>query len=130
MLRGLFLILIANIYNPKLNKTAILPLAASIELIQSALLIHDDIMDNDRLRRGDPTIFAQYEQFALSKKITQPTHYGQSMGICVGDMTYFLSFELMNMIDNKNKSAQISFFFKGDSSSLCRSDDRYALWII
>jgi geranylgeranyl pyrophosphate synthase len=37
---------------------------AAVEMMQSALLIHDDIMDQDTLRRGMPTINAQYEELA------------------------------------------------------------------
>ena len=47
---------------PRPTPHDVLQAAAAIEILHSSLLIHDDIMDNDRLRRGDRTIFAQYEQ--------------------------------------------------------------------
>jgi geranylgeranyl diphosphate synthase type I len=37
-----------------------LPAAASIELIHNFSLIHDDIQDGDRLRRGRPTLWTQW----------------------------------------------------------------------
>lgn len=37
-----------------------LPAAASIELIHNFSLIHDDIQDNDELRRGRPTLWTQW----------------------------------------------------------------------
>lgn len=35
----------------------------SMELVQSSLLVHDDIMDRDDLRRGGPTIHKEYTQY-------------------------------------------------------------------
>ncbi|HJX03135.1 MAG TPA: polyprenyl synthetase family protein [Dehalococcoidia bacterium] len=39
-------------YNPK----KLIPMAAGLELLHSATLVHDDIVDNSPLRRGKPTI--------------------------------------------------------------------------
>ena len=39
---------------------ASLPAAASIELIHNFSLIHDDIQDGDRMRRGRPTVWTQW----------------------------------------------------------------------
>jgi geranylgeranyl diphosphate synthase type I len=53
-------------------------------------------MDQDRLRRGGKTIFAQYEDYAKSKKLTRPKLIGQNLGICVGDIGFFLAIDLIN----------------------------------
>jgi geranylgeranyl diphosphate synthase type I len=37
-----------------------LPAATAVELVHDFSLLHDDIMDNDRLRRGRPTVWAVY----------------------------------------------------------------------
>ena len=81
-------------------------IAAAIELVHSALLIHDDIIDDDYLRRGKKTIFAQYEENENSK------FYGQSMAICVGDIAFFLAYELISSseISNESKNKLISYF--------------------
>ena len=42
------------------NAEDILPFAASIELIHNFSLIHDDIEDGDRSRRGIPTLWVKY----------------------------------------------------------------------
>src|SRR3989338_4668494 len=49
--RGGLLIFAVESYHAK-NPEIALHLAASVELIHSALLIHDDIADNDLIRRG------------------------------------------------------------------------------
>ncbi len=80
-----------------------LRLAASLELMQSALLAHDDIMDRDRARRGAPTIHYQYAETAARYGIRDAYHYGESMGICAGDIAFFLAFELISSIDTHPK---------------------------
>ena len=56
-----------------------------IELVQTALLMHDDFMDEDKLRRGLPTT---HEYFADGDK-----HYGESMALSVGDVVLCLGYE-------------------------------------
>lgn len=57
----------------------------AMELMQSFLLIHDDIMDQDDVRRGGPAVHAQYRELQHSPQ------YGISMGICAGDIAAFLA---------------------------------------
>ncbi len=68
-----------------------------MELLQSFLLIHDDIMDQDDLRRGLPAIHSQYERFAPDGS-KDPGQYGLSMGICVGDIAAFLALNLLSRL--------------------------------
>ena len=53
--------------------------AAAVELMHNATLIHDDIQDNDRMRRGQPTTWAKY---------------GVGQAINVGDFGLMLPFML------------------------------------
>jgi len=52
--------------------------AISVELVHTALLMHDDVMDQDDLRRGLPTTHRFFEN--------SDPHYGESMAINVGDI--------------------------------------------
>jgi geranylgeranyl diphosphate synthase, type I len=74
---------------------AALPMGAAMELFQSALLIHDDIMDRDTTRRGVPTMHHRYALEAASGGVREPAHLGESLGICVGDIAVFLAFSLV-----------------------------------
>jgi geranylgeranyl diphosphate synthase type I len=70
---------------------------AAMELLQSFLLIHDDIMDQDTVRRGKPSI---HSQFAGSAPAEGPVvdQYGLSMGICVGDIAAFLALDRLSSL--------------------------------
>lgn len=60
-------------------------LAAAIEIFQTAILIHDDIIDEADKRRGMDTINAKYEG-----------HIGVAKGICIGDLGFFISYRIIN----------------------------------
>ena len=74
---------------------AVLAVAAAMELFQSGLLVHDDIMDRDATRRGQPTIHRQYAGEAELRGVRDAEHLGQSLGICAGDAAFFLGFEVL-----------------------------------
>ena len=64
----------------------------AMELLQSFFLIHDDIIDRDRLRRGLPAMHVQYESDRPGgTEAHTDAHYGASMAICVGDVAAFLA---------------------------------------
>ncbi len=73
----------------------ILGVAASMELLQSALLIHDDIMDNDEKRRGKPSLHKIYEEQAktILNFRGNAKHFGNSLAMLAGDIAANLVFE-------------------------------------
>ncbi len=66
-----------------------LPAAAAVELFHTWSLVHDDIIDNDDLRRGQPTAHRLAEALAVGQLGLAPAaaaHYGQSAAILAGDI--------------------------------------------
>ena len=57
-----------------------LPAAAAVEALHNFTLVHDDIMDNDLLRRGVPTVH---------------TVWGTPMAILSGDLLFAKAFEIL-----------------------------------
>jgi heptaprenyl diphosphate synthase len=57
-LRPAFLLLAGQLTGDDLRP--LLPFAAAVEIAHAATLIHDDLIDNSDLRRGRPTVKAQY----------------------------------------------------------------------
>ena len=81
------------------TSSAIFPAAAAVEFIQTALLIHDDIIDRDNTRRGLPSLYYQYIQQGEEEGVIDPLHFGQGMAICLGDIGFFLAFELFSELE-------------------------------
>jgi octaprenyl-diphosphate synthase len=61
------------------------PLAAVIEFIHTATLLHDDVVDESRLRRGQPTANAAFSNAAA---------------VLVGDFLYSRAFQMMVEVDD------------------------------
>jgi len=91
---------------PETDFRPLIAAGAAVELLQSALLIHDDIMDRDRLRRGFGSVFYQYASTAERAGLSDAYHLGESMGICAGDIANFLAFELLSRLDVAPRSQQ------------------------
>jgi len=62
-----------------------IPIAAIIEFIHTATLMHDDVVDNAKTRRGASTV---------------NTVWGNELSVLVGDFLYCKSFELMSREGN------------------------------
>lgn len=83
-----------------LDHQEILEASLSIELIHSGLLVHDDIQDNDDIRRGVPTIHKRFEAKGYAKGLGQISkHYGISMAINAGISAYFLGMDKLMYSD-------------------------------
>ncbi|MDD8026512.1 MAG: polyprenyl synthetase family protein [Acidobacteriota bacterium] len=68
---------------------------AAVELIQAGLLIHDDIIDRDLVRRGGPSLHVQYARLGRKSGALDAGHFGEGMGICLGDIALFMGFEIL-----------------------------------
>lgn len=74
------------------NERSILKASLMVEITHAFLLMHDDIMDRDTLRRGMPTIHAQYERLLKkSHHKSDSPHYGRCMAIDLGDTGFVLA---------------------------------------
>ncbi len=75
--------------------------AVAMELFHLGLLIHDDIMDRDDLRRGIKTIHVRYDD----------PHFGETIAINAGDETYGWCVEILGGLqlppDVVNKAIQV-----------------------
>lgn len=106
LLRGsLFLMLADQLQAKNSVKSQLncLQIASAIELTQSAVLIQDDFMDNDTLRRGKPAVFYQYQQQLQNSHFSNSLHMGISMAICLSDLCLFLAFEQLGVVQTTSK---------------------------
>lgn len=71
--------------------------STALELIQSYLLIHDDIMDESDLRRGKDTVHKIYEKKHLKSGFAgRPVKFGESMAIILGDLADAYAMEILS----------------------------------
>lgn len=83
-LRPAILLLFAESLDPDGEPGARLPAAMAVELVHTLSLIHDDIVDDDDLRRGVPSVHVAWDR---------------STGIVAGDLLYARAFELVQAAD-------------------------------
>lgn len=131
MIRGALVRLGAELCSTEVPDESIDWAGAAMEFFQAGLLIHDDIMDRDTVRRGAATMHWQYVQDAVRyapptksryKDVLQADvrktlmmthdaqnyiHYGESAGICIGDFAFFLGTvalqkSIVSMYENSN----------------------------
>ncbi len=94
--------------------------SVAVELLEAFLLIHDDIIDRDSLRRGKQTINIEYEKRCGKspglrrkkgdEKRTICHDYGNNIAIVAGDIALGLAVDalLETRFDNKKKSGAIA----------------------
>ena len=82
-IRPAICILVANAFGYK--GIDLMRLASSIELLHTATLIHDDVVDQSLVRRGKQSIQAKWDN---------------AHGVLVGDFVYSKAFQLMASFDN------------------------------
>jgi geranylgeranyl diphosphate synthase, type I len=93
-LRGGLLLLSHDMFGGQRKRDAVI-VASAIEMFESSVLIHDDIIDRDTTRRGMPTIHEQYRSKASDYGFADSVHYGEAMGICTGDIGLYWAVEMI-----------------------------------
>ena len=87
MLRGTLVQFGYELVKTKSSK-AILKPAAAFEILHTALIIHDDIIDQSPTRRGQPAMH-----------LHKNAHYGVSQAICLGDLGISQAVKLLSESD-------------------------------
>ena len=128
MLRGMLACLGSELFQPDTmagtgpGKEA-LALASALELFQAGLLVHDDIMDKDDMRRGMPTMHKIFERTEAENNrdknnaSSKPIDYeslGEAMGICAGDIFYFIAWNTIT-----NLGPQLGSLFSRELVDVC-----------
>ena len=101
-LRPAFVLLAAKLFGESVQQA--IPLAAALELVHVASLVHDDVIDNSELRRGQPTVKSNWGNrvalytgnYVLAKSLMLVADYQRgdilevladaSMRICEGEI--------------------------------------------
>lgn len=73
----------------------ILPIAAAWELLHACLLVHDDIIDRDTVRHGQPNIAGRYQKIYDSLGAADTPHYSMSAALLAGDLLLMSAFDII-----------------------------------
>lgn len=71
------------------DRAQVLDASVGIELLHAYLLVHDDFMDRDEIRRGGPTVHAALE------RATHSAHLGASLAVLLGSLCEAWALELV-----------------------------------
>lgn len=71
---------------------------AAFELLHTALIVHDDVIDRDFVRRGVPNIAGAYRDRAIAEgaDAAAAEHRGISAAVIAGDLALFNSYRLID----------------------------------
>jgi geranylgeranyl diphosphate synthase type II len=72
--------------------------AAAFELLHTALILHDDVIDHDFVRRGAPNISGAYRDRARAAGASEADaeHRGISAAVIAGDLALFNAYRLID----------------------------------
>jgi len=84
-------------YSHTTDLTPVVPAAAAQELLHLAMLIHDDIIDRDRVRYGIPNVAGQYDEHyrPVLSQADERTHFADSAALLAGDLLLSDAYELL-----------------------------------
>jgi len=71
---------------------------AAFELLHTALIVHDDVIDRDFVRRGQPNVSGSYRDRATTAGISLPLaeHRGMSVAVIAGDLALAGAYRLVD----------------------------------
>ncbi|MEP6844140.1 MAG: polyprenyl synthetase family protein [Pseudolysinimonas sp.] len=73
-------------------------IGAAFELLHTALIVHDDVIDGDFVRRGAPNIAGSFRERALAAGASEADaeHRGISAAVIAGDLALFNAYRLID----------------------------------
>lgn len=89
------------------------PLALAFEVFQTSILVHDDIIDNDNLRREKPTIHAyNYNKYYGLTKSDKSKKLSDNIAICMGDLGLYKANQIIsnNYKNDSNLGNLLNYF--------------------
>ncbi len=92
-IRPVLLLLVAESYGTSVDRA--LPAALAVELFHNFTLVHDDLMDDDKERRGRPTVHVQWDA---------------GTAVLAGDLMMGRSYDLLGQVEGADDEALYSVY--------------------
>jgi len=112
------------------NKEEMITLAAAVEMLHTATLVHDDLIDGALLRRGNPTLNSKWSIgatiltgdyfFARAAKLAAETNSLKIMNMFANKLSIVVNGEVIQLFNKHGKSSMDDYFKKinGKTGSL------------
>lgn len=93
------------------GKDDIAQIAAAWELLHACLLVHDDIIDRDTIRHGQPNLAGRYQSLYDRLSSSDTSHYALSAALLGGDLLLMSAYEMITTapINNDAKFLALSY---------------------
>ena len=112
-IRPLLCIATFNAFNAKNDEKIVLP-SIGVEFLHNASLIHDDIIDKDNFRRGNPAFHYRFQNYHKNYNLKKmdSIDFGNSIGIIGGDSAFFMGLEafLLSEFDRELNLSAIKYY--------------------
>jgi geranylgeranyl pyrophosphate synthase len=102
------------------NVERLIILAAAVEMLHTATLVHDDLIDGSLLRRGSPTLNAQWSPgatvltgdfiFSRSAKLAAETNSVELMKVFAQTLTIIVNGEMAQLFDRHDQTGREDYF--------------------
>jgi len=119
LLRSSLLFLAVESFSKRDYQDITVKTASAIELFQTGLLIHDDIMDRDESRRGIDSMHIQYKKIFEQGGDKKAGRTGESFALLVGDMSFSLAFQILSTIDTSDLSQKLIALIASELGTVC-----------
>ncbi len=111
-------LLIGDLLGAELERTV--TLAAAVELLHTATLVHDDVIDGALLRRGNPTLNARWSPaatiltgdfiFARAAKLAAETESVDIMGLFANTLSTVVNGEITQLFRSRGLASREDYF--------------------
>lgn len=109
-----YLMVLAYLASGAAYDKKLIPVATAWELIHQCMLIHDDIIDRDTVRHGQPNISGEYRERYKKIGVAEDSigHYADSAALLAGDLALSGAYQLIleSTFDHAIKSEVLQTF--------------------
>ncbi|HIV56666.1 MAG TPA: polyprenyl synthetase family protein [Candidatus Stackebrandtia faecavium] len=105
--------------------------ACAMELLHIALVIHDDVIDKDLMRRGEINLSGRFASEAMLRGKTRPvaSSWGEASALLAGDLMLTLAHSLLARLDVPEERRQSILDVFDDTVFESAAGEHYDVWL-
>lgn len=105
--------------------------ACAMELLHMALVIHDDVIDKDVMRRGEMNISGRFASEAMLRGIAreEANAWGEASSLLAGDLMLTLAHSLLARLDVHNERRRAVLDLFDDTVFESAAGEHYDVWL-